>query len=186
MKSFYVCLMVMIIAAVFCVPGVVCSFDETVMQFRSVEDPDVPADMAVCTNAPFYDPENPPNVLLGASLWSSETRASDGTIINGEIRKIGTAHACAWITSLAPGAEAPFYIEFILGDQFLRADGKCRVTSNTIPRPGLFLVGCSLAVHGDLSAGLMGGIATSNSVFNPLGLPGFQTGSIWAVHIYWQ
>jgi len=186
MKFFHVCLIVLGTAAIFCVPGVVFSFDEAVMQFRSVEDPDVPADMAVCTNAPFYDPDNPPNVLLGASLWSSEARASDGTVMNDEIRRIGTAHACALITSLAPGAEAPFYIELTAGDQFFRADGECRVTSNAIPQPGLILAGCSLKIQEDLSAGLMGGIATSNSVFNPFGLSGFQTGSIWMVHIYRQ
>ncbi|HWR72516.1 MAG TPA: hypothetical protein VN604_05070 [Nitrospirota bacterium] len=156
------------------------------MQFRSVEDPGVPADMAVCVNASFYDPANMPNVLLGASLWSIEARASDGTIMNDEIRRIGTAHACALIASLAPGAEAPFYIELAVGDQFFRADGTCRVTSNTIPQPGLILAGCSLKVQGELSAGLMGGIATSNSVFNPFSLPGFQTGSLWTVHIYQQ
>src|SRR3990172_2415689 len=148
MKSFRVCIIVLSIASVFCVPAVVFAFDETVMQFRSVEDPDVPADMAVCVNASFYDPANPPNVLLGASLWSLEARASDGTVMNDEIRKIGTAHACALITSLAPGAEAPFYIELTAGDQFFRADGECRVISNAIPQPGLILAGCSLKIQG--------------------------------------
>ena len=146
----------------------------------------MPADMVVCINASFYDPANPPNVLLGASLWSLEARASDGAIINSEIRKIGTAHACALIMSLAPGAEAPLYIELTVGDQFFRADGECRVTSNTIPQAGLILAGCSLKIQGDFSVGLTGGIATSNSVFNPFGPSGFQTGSIWTVHIYRQ
>jgi hypothetical protein len=36
----------------------------------------------------------------------------------------------------------------------------------------------------EVPPGFVGGVATSNSVFNPFRLPGFGTGSLWTVRLY--
>lgn len=158
---------------------------ETIIEFRSTEDPSVPPG-TVCENAPFYDPTYLHYVLLRASLWSLQTRSNNGTVVNDTVQRIGIALACARITSLSPGARAPFYMEFNLDGLTLSGSGDCVVASNDIPSPGLILAGCTLTIPADSGQGVLGGMATSNSVFNPFSLPGFQTGSFWTVHLYLQ
>jgi hypothetical protein len=99
------------------------------------------------------------------------------------VQQVGTAAACARVTSLAPGATAPFYIEFTLDEGSYRADGSCTVISNNVPVSGLILAGCALRIIG-APAGVLGGSFTSNSIFNPFRLPGFNTGSVWTRRIY--
>lgn len=156
------------------------AFQETVIQFRSMDDPDVDPEPAVCARAPFS-----PNVLLGASLWSSRTRASDGTTVNEQARLVGTGTACALVTDLTFPVfdQAPFYAELTIGDLTLSGNGVCTTTSNDVPVPGLVLVGCTLTIENP-PPGIVGGSMTSNSVFNPFGLPGFSTGSFWTVRLY--
>ena len=48
---------------------------------------------------------------------------------------------------------------------------------------GIIMLGCNLAVIPDPEQGIMGGSATSNSLFNFGKLPGYQTGSFWTVRI---
>lgn len=75
------------------------------------------------------------------------------------------------------------YVEFTVGDLTVTGNGVCTVTSNDVPQVGLILVGCALTVV-DAPEGIAGGSLTSNSVFNPFGLPGFGTGSFWTVRLY--
>ena len=167
-------------------PALTHAIEERVIQFRSLEDSAVTVVPVMCQNAPFYDPGHPPYTLLGARLWSLEGRAADGVVVNKEVRDVGEAYACVHITDLSPGAIAPFYMEFNVAGLWLTAAGVCIMASNHIPVGALFLVGCTLTVPQDQSHGLIGGIATSSSVFNPLSLPGFQTGSFWTVHLYFE
>jgi hypothetical protein len=153
------------------------------MIFESAEDADYPPDTRVCERAPFMQPFAP-NVLLGASLRSIQTRGSDGMVIDDGSRQIGTATACAWITTLAPGSTAPFYVELIVDGKNYPAGGTCTVMSNTIPVSALYLVGCSLSIRPNPEEGLLGGVVTSNSVFNRFSIPGFETGSVWTMHLY--
>lgn len=149
-------------------------------RFRSVEDPSTPPDPAVCAAAPF-----PTNVPLGASLLAETTRASDGRVVNGSVRRIGTATACARITdpTFPPGLKQDFYVHFQMPEGTVRAVGGCTLVSNDVPARGLVLAGCHLRVIG-APAGVVGGSATSLSVFNPRGLPGFGTGSEWTLQLY--
>jgi hypothetical protein len=55
--------------------------------------------------------------------------------------------------------------------------------SNAVPRPGIVLAGCALKLTG-FPAAYAGGLATSTSVFNPTGLPGFNTGSLWTLRAF--
>lgn len=183
------------------IPGVAQAMDEMVFQFRSLEVGDVVPEQVCDRGAVLLDIENqvlPPDtslVMLDAELWSNRTRAKDGKVVNPESRMVGTAAACAWVSASAlfgtmpidpadPFPSAPFYGEFELGGMSIAAGGECLVSSNTIPVPFLGLVGCTMVVPPDTDQGLLGGNAASSSVFNPLDLPGFQTGSYWTVHIY--
>jgi hypothetical protein len=52
-----------------------------------------------------------------------------------------------------------------------------------VPLRGVILAGCTTAIV-EAPAGFVGGVAVSNSVFNPFRLPGFSTGSLWTVRLY--
>ncbi len=149
---------------------------ELVSVYRTIEDPSVPSQPVAC---PYADA----NVFLGAIVRAVETRATDGQDVSDRVSQVGTAAACVRVTSLAPGATAPFYIEFTLDDGSYRADGVCTVTSNNVPVSGLILAGCALKIV-EAPAGVQGGSFTSNSIFNPFGLPGFNTGSVWTRRTY--
>ena len=45
------------------------------------------------------------------------------------------------------------------------------------------LAGCALKLVG-APEGVLGGLVTSASVFNPYSIPGFGTGSVWTLHLY--
>src|SRR5712691_3027852 len=113
--------------------------------FRSLEDPGVSSQPKKC---PFQDA----NLFLGATLWSTETRASDSRVVNEAVQQIGTAAACGLITTaLVPGTLVPFYVEFTLdqgpdkGGTYV-AVGTCQVITNNVPQPGVVLAGCALRV----------------------------------------
>ena len=146
--------------------------------FRSFEDPGVSSQPKEC---PFAGA----NLLLGATLWSIQTRASDSRVVNEAVKQIGTAAACGLITT---ASLVPFYIEFTLNQGHHRSNtfvavGACQVVSNNVPRPGIVLAGCALRVTQG-PEGFLGGIATSMSIFNPLRLQGAGTGSFWTLRAY--
>ena len=152
----------------------------TVLRFRSVEDPDFPADRAVCAQAPFQA-----NVFLGASLWSEAGTASSGRIVNNGVRRVGSATACLRITDprFPPGLPQQFYARFDTPEGVFTASGACTLISNDVPRPGLVMGGCHLGVV-DGPSWMAGGAVTSLSIFNPAKLAGFATGSEWTVQFY--
>jgi hypothetical protein len=170
----------MALVALACVLPLSAGAAERVFQLRSLEDPTVSrADTeAFCLGAGFKV-----NAVLPARLWVHRARASDGKVVNDAAEAVGTAYACAGITSLAPNALANFYVRFNLANGSYTAAGQCTIISNTVPTAGLVLAGCHLRVTAAPS-GVIGGSATSSSVFNPLGLTGFNTGSYWTLHVY--
>ena len=203
MKKFVsIFIVVSLVALVFFSPAIAQSFEEEVYIFQTVDDPAVPYDPEVLEQAPFWGNQvlypgewdavtPPPNVVpLGASLWAINTRSKDGKVVKQKVRQIGTGTAVAVITNplfppLEPSALAPFYFEASIGDLDFTANGKCIVTNNLLNSLGIVLVGCDLEVYPDFSQGIIGGNATSNSVFN-LGNPDFQTGSFWTLRLFRQ
>lgn len=153
---------------------------ERILQFRSVEDPAVSPAPAVCAAAPFRV-----NVRLAASLWATRARASDGRLVEDDVRRIGTATACVRLTNFAfpAGLQQEFYVRFDLPEGSYTALGTCTLISNDVPKGGVVLAGCALRLV-DYPSGVRGGMATSASVFNPFRLTGFATGSLWTLHAY--
>lgn len=153
---------------------------EVTYQFRSVEDPAFPADDAICAQAPFRV-----NVKLGASLWSQYARFVDGRVIDGQVLRIGKATACVELTNFLfpPGLAQNFYAVFDLPSGRYTGRGTCMLSSNDVPRAGLVLAGCTLNVVSGPS-GVLGGVITSASTFNPARLAGFSTGSVWTLQAY--
>lgn len=143
---------------------------------RSVEDPNVTPDVSVCDLASFT-----PNAVLAASLYAVNTRSSDALLVNTS-KRVGFGTACLRITSLNVGATAQMFSEFNIGDTRVLGEGSCLVAETSVPAAGLILAGCTIAI--DPAPGVSGGVATSNTVFNPFGLPGFETGSIWTVQLF--
>jgi hypothetical protein len=152
---------------------------EKVVQFRSVEDPASPPDAAFCDAAPFRA-----NVRLGASLHRHEADGH-GQVKQGESRKIGTATACARLTdpSLPVGSQPEFIARFDLPEGTFTAVGACTIASNDVPERGLVLAGCALRLTA-FPKGVLGGVVTSLSTFNPSGLLAFSTGSWWTLQYY--
>ncbi|BDG01082.1 hypothetical protein [Anaeromyxobacter oryzae] len=153
---------------------------ERVYLLRSQEHPDVtPA-------CPAGD-----TVRLGAYLYAPRSRASDGLVMKDAGRPVGTAIGCGKIltyTPFDPKVKSPFSMVFALDDGTFTAQGTCEITSLTFPVPGvpapLLLVGCALKVNPDAALGVVNGVATSASVFTPVALPGYGTGSFWTLQLY--
>jgi hypothetical protein len=152
---------------------------ERILVLRTQEDSRYPASAEICANAPFQ----PVNVHLGASVWTLETSGSTGQVVHDDARFAGTATGCGLLTTAAPFVPQPFLISFNLRDGRYTAVGTCTITSNQVPVPGLLLVTCAMKIV-SAPAGVLGGSATSASVFNPYGLTGFDTGSIWTLRIH--
>lgn len=153
---------------------------ERTLLVKTFEDPRFPADPAVCGAAGF----TPVNVVLGASVFSLQTRAASGEVMNEAVRFLGTATGCGRMTSSAPFTPGQlFLIQFDLEDGKYVASGTCDIVSITVPTPGVMLAGCALKI---VSApdGVLGGLASSASIFNPMSIPGFGTGSVWTLHLY--
>lgn len=71
------------------VPAV--ALEEEIHVFRTMEDPDVQPNLAVCEAASFGV-----NVVLGASLWAIRTRSKNSLMVNLDSRRIGSGpHASA-------------------------------------------------------------------------------------------
>ncbi len=155
---------------------------ERVLQLRTLEDPNFPPDRSVCAATPFTT-----TVFLGASVWSYGSRASDGTIVNIDMRQVGTATGCAGISSLAAlapfGTPLPFMLRLNLADGSYTGYGWCTITSDSVPVSRVFLAGCTLEVI-DAPPGVHGGVLSSASVFNPFRVPGLETGSYWTLRLY--
>ncbi len=161
------------------VPALALAGERTLL-LKTFEDPRFPADMAVCeaANYPLV------NVVLGASVWSLQTRPSRGEVKNDSVRFLGTATGCGMMTSAVPFTPRQlFLIQFNLEEGTYLASGECDIVSVTVPVTGLLLAGCALRLV-QMPEGVVGGFATSSSVFNPSGVPGFGTGSIWTLHLY--
>ena len=150
-----------------------------VYQFRSQEDASSPPDPSVLAAVPFDA-----TMRLGAVLWAHVARP-DGSLVAETAHRVGVATACARLTdpSFTPGHREPFHAVFDLPEGRVVATGDVTVVSNDVPRPGLVLAACTLRVV-EAPDGFSGGVATSLSVFNPMRLPGFNTGSFWTIQLY--
>lgn len=154
--------------------------DEVSYQFRSVEDPAFPPDDTICAQAPFRV-----NVKLGASLWSQLSRPSDGRVVIPQAFRVGRATACVQLTNFLfpPGLQQNFYAVFDLPSGRYTGLGTCTLSSNDVPQAGLVLAGCTLDIVSG-PGGVLGGVITSASTFNPARLAGYSTGSVWTLQAY--
>jgi hypothetical protein len=154
---------------------------EVVYQFRTEEDPKAVADpAAACKAAPFEA-----NVRLAGSALVPRKLSGDGKVKVADQKKVGTALACVRITdrTFPEGSQGDIYARFELPEGTFAAAGKCTAVSNAVPRAGVVLTGCALKLT-EFPKAYAGGIATSTSVFNPMGLPGYNTGSFWTLRVF--
>ncbi|WP_426755959.1 hypothetical protein [Myxococcus sp. Y35] len=153
---------------------------EVVMQFRTQEDPAVPADAKVCAAAPFAA-----NVKLGASVFIPLHQPGGGTAVDAGNRRVGTATACIELKDSAfpAGQQLNVHMRYNLPEGGFTAQGTCTVVSNDVPAAGLVLAGCAMRLV-DVPKGYLGGTVSSTSVFNPRKLPGYATGSYYTLYAY--
>lgn len=153
---------------------------ERILVVKTFDDARFPAKMETCHFAGYA----PLNVVLGASVWSLQTKVPTGEVKHEAQKFLGTATGCGQLTNPAPFATNQlFLIRFDLADGTYVAKGTCDIVSVTVPTAGIMLAGCALRIV-TAPEGVIGGIATSASVFNPAGIPGFGTGSVWTLHLY--
>lgn len=171
-------------------------FEERVYVLKTIDDPDVQYDPAVLERAPWWNPawdaENPPPFIvpLGASIWMFTTNG-DGKVLKETVRQVGTGTAVGLISdpTFTQWGAGPFYFECPIKqhgnkpDLTIAANGYAVVTSSNTPEPGIIMLGINLSIMPDAAQGILGGNATSNSIFNLGGLPGYDTGSYWTVRV---
>ena len=181
MKKLTALILLMVLVLVgFYLPVMAQDVEKTVIVFRSMNDPNIPPDLAAC------HPENSgfePNVVLGASLWAFQARSKNGVIVKEKVRQIGTATACMLLAE----NETLNYLEFEIGDLFIAASGECLSTYDATLEGGPIFATCGLAVlPGRSTDGIKWGQASNNSTFAPNPIPGFETGSFWTIQLIWE
>jgi len=128
---------------------------------------------------------DPLNIVLSARAWSFRTNAARGEVMNETVRFLGDVIGCGSmdVPTKEYAPEQFFLIRFDLEDGRYVARGECDLVSQTVPVPGLLLVGCALRLV-EMPEGVRGGFATSATIFNPFKVQGFDTGSVWTLHLY--
>ena len=94
-------------------------------------------------------------------------------------RLLGFGEPAPWFTARST-INPEFH--FDTGDRY-RADGAAHVLTAGVPAPSVVIAACALRLV-DGPDGLLGGVATSASLFNPTNQPGAETGSIWTLVAY--
>lgn len=168
-----------LVALLALVPALALAGERTLI-LKTMEDAvHYPPDMSACDKAGMAWK---PNVPLGASVWSLQTNAARGEVMNDEVRFLGTATGCGWLTNPAPYADKQmFLIQFNLRDGTYVASGQCDIISYAAKN--VALAGCALKLI-EAPEGVVGGFATSSSVLTFGTVEGFGTGSIWTLHLY--
>lgn len=153
---------------------------ESVYRFRTQEEAGPKKEPKFCERAPFAS-----NLRLDAGVYVPAWDAKDGRVSSEHETRVGTAIACARLTDprFTPGGSVDFYVRFELPAGTFTANGACTLVSNDVPEKGLVLAGCSLKVV-DAPPGVVGGLVSSASVFNPAKVKGHETGSYWTLFVY--
>mgnify|MGYP007096626955 CR=1 FL=1 len=161
--------------------------EATVLQLVSVHDP-AAADPSVCSI-----PGAPGTVrlVLGGTFSSVRTEASSGKVNDAHPHTVGTGTACidVPVAHLNPASFFPIgehltiYGDWHFGRLHMAGEGRCTYQTNDLPVPGVVLTGCTMEIT-DAPEGYLGGLASSNSVFNPLSIPGYSTGSFWTFRLF--
>jgi hypothetical protein len=92
---------------------------------------------------------------------STATRASDGRMVDANIKTIGSGHGCYGRT--ADPAILNFYLDLQLGHTALRGIGDCRLAKSDFPERGLIALHCFLNLSDPLGR-YVGGQLTTNSI----------------------
>ena len=92
---------------------------------------------------------------------STATRATDGLVIDANVKTIGSLHACFGRTSNP--AVVSFYGEGILGGTVFKGLGECRSMKSDFPERGLNAQRCFLDLSG-LPDNYIGGLLTTNTM----------------------
>jgi hypothetical protein len=121
------------------------------------------------------------------TLRSIATRASDGRMVNANIRRIGAGHGCFGRT--ADPAILNFYLDLNLGKTAFRGTGACRQTKSDFPERGLIVWRCFLNLSDPLGQ-YVGGQLTSNTItsLKDVGVetdpPGYTQSSIATIRLW--
>ena len=157
---------------------------ERVIQFQTVADSSVASHPAACP----FEGEPYPVLFLGARTYWYKLNSETGEVKSPKTPVVvGEGAACLQLTEphFAVESHIGFYGELNLNAGRYVLRGTCEVASNTVPVPGIILTSCNLRILSG-PAGTIGGLATSASVFNPLKLPGYSTGSFWTLRVYYE
>jgi hypothetical protein len=154
--------------------------EEFTFVLQTKADQNVPADMSVCSRAPF-----PTNVAIGATVWSVKVRKDTGEVVRQYADQVGTGTACFLFTDLRflPQSRVKVFAGFNLYDGTYIGSGDCLITSNTIPVRGIVMMGCTAAIL-DAPPRVIGGLAITTTLMNVASIPGYTTGSTMTIRGY--
>ena len=121
------------------------------------------------------------------SFQSVATRGSDGLVIDANVQKIGSFHACFGPTS--DPAVMTFYAEGALATITLTGRGECRNAKRDYPEQGMIVMRCFLDLS-DISGGRIGGQLTTNTINSRSAFgdktdpPGYTQSSIATIRLW--
>jgi hypothetical protein len=118
---------------------------------------------------------------------STTTSATDGRMIDTNVKTIGSGHGCFGPTTNP--ATYNFYLELLLGSTALRGIGECLQTKSDFPERGLIVGRCFLDLS-DPNGHYVGGQLTTNTMWSLklMGLdsdpPGYAQPSIATIRVW--
>jgi hypothetical protein len=95
------------------------------------------------------------------SFQSTSTQASDGRMVDANVKTIGSIHACFGQTSNP--ALLTFFGDIRLGPTAFKGVGECRRAKSDFPEAGITVLNCFLDLSG-LPSEYVGGLLTTNSL----------------------
>lgn len=124
---------------------------------------------------------------LHYTFRSTATRATDGRIIDTNVKTIGSGHAC--FGQSANPAASNFYMELLLGNAAFNGIGECLQVKSDYPERGMTVVRCFLDLSDPLGR-YVGGQLTTNTMWSLklLGVdsdpPGYAQPSIATMRVW--
>lgn len=122
-------------------------------------------------------------IRLNALLFSFRTDAATGALTDQTARVLGPGFICGGPGIAGPDVFSAYAYVQLPGIGAPDSSGSCTIGPSQLGL-GPLLLGCRLILPAQPEIGLLGGIATSNSVLNPgNAIPGAPTGSVWSAYV---
>lgn len=152
--------------------------------FRTLDSGEAPTDEQTRRCSEHFGPRTPTAVARAhALLFSFRTDPTTARAVDQTAGFLGRGFICS---APSPGSRTgfeAFAYTTVPESGEAEAHGPCSLAP-VLVQPGALFFNCALALRPDEALGLLGGVASSNSIVNPGNVaPGTPSGSLWTAYV---